>query len=257
MDAVDRIVGGLEKRTKITTAEEKRSIAIHEAGHASLSWFLQYANPLVKVTIVPRGKALGAAWYLPEERQITTKEQMLDEMCATLGGRAAEELFIGRISTGAANDLERVTKQAYAIVAYFGMSAELPNLSYYDSTGQDYGFTKPYSEETARMIDKEVSRIINEQYDRAKSILLEKAEGHKQLTQVLLEREVIYTEDVERIFGKRQWASRSDEILNESGASKTQADSDVKDNENLDNVATEKKDQDNTPTDDTETSNTE
>ena len=213
MDAVDRIIGGLEKRTKITTAEEKRAIAIHEAGHASLSWFLQYANPLVKVTIVPRGKALGAAWYLPEERQITPKEAMLDEMCATLGGRAAEELFIGSISTGAANDLERVTKQAYAIVAYFGMSNELPNLSYYDSTGQEYGFTKPYSEETARIIDKEVSRIITEQYDRAKKILLEHAEGHAQLAQVLIDREVIFTEDVEQIFGKRPWASRSEEIL--------------------------------------------
>ncbi len=213
MDAVDRIIGGLEKRTKITTAEEKRAIAIHEAGHASLSWFLQYANPLVKVTIVPRGKALGAAWYLPEERQITPKEAMLDEMCATLGGRAAEELFIGRISTGAANDLERVTKQAYAIVAYFGMSNELPNLSYYDSTGQEYGFTKPYSEETARIIDKEVSRIITEQYERAKKILLEHAEGHAQLAQVLIDREVIFTEDVEQIFGKRPWASRSEEIL--------------------------------------------
>ncbi len=213
MDAVDRIIGGLEKRTKITTAEEKRAIAIHEAGHASLSWFLQYANPLVKVTIVPRGKALGAAWYLPEERQITPKEAMLDEMCATLGGRAAEELFIGRISTGAANDLERVTKQAYAIVTYFGMSNELPNLSYYDSTGQEYGFTKPYSEETARIIDKEVSRIITEQYERAKKILLEHAEGHAQLAQVLIDREVIFTEDVEQIFGKRPWASRSEEIL--------------------------------------------
>lgn len=213
MDAVDRIIGGLEKRTKITTAEEKRAIAIHEAGHASLSWFLQYANPLVKVTIVPRGKALGAAWYLPEERQITPKEAMLDEMCATLGGRAAEELFIGSISTGAANDLERVTKQAYAIVAYFGMSNELPNLSYYDSTGQEYGFTKPYSEETARIIDKEVSRIITEQYERAKKILLEHAEGHAQLAQVLIDREVIFTEDVEQIFGKRPWASRSEEIL--------------------------------------------
>ena len=213
MDAVDRIIGGLKKRTKITTAEEKRAIAIHEAGHASLSWFLQYANPLVKVTIVPRGKALGAAWYLPEERQITPKEAMLDEMCATLGGRAAEELFIGRISTGAANDLERVTKQAYAIVTYFGMSNELPNLSYYDSTGQEYGFTKPYSEETARIIDKEVSRIITEQYERAKKILLEHAEGHAQLAQVLIDREVIFTEDVEQIFGKRPWASRSEEIL--------------------------------------------
>ena len=243
MDAVDRIVGGLEKRTKITTAEEKRSIAIHEAGHASLSWFLQYANPLVKVTIVPRGKALGAAWYLPEERQITTKEQMLDEMCATLGGRAAEELFIGRISTGAANDLERVTKQAYAIVAYFGMSAELPNLSYYDSTGQEYGFTKPYSEETARMIDKEVSRIVNEQYERAKSILSEKAEGHQQLTQVLLEREVIYTEDVERIFGKRQWTSRSDEILNENEAKKSQSEPDKPNSEQTDDELSTKKEQ--------------
>ena len=218
MDAVDRIIGGLEKRTKITTNEEKRSIAIHEAGHAALSWFLQYANPLVKVTIVPRGKALGAAWYLPEERQITPKEAMLDEMCATLGGRAAEELFIGHISTGAANDLERVTKQAYAIVAYFGMSSELPNISYYDSTGQDYGFTKPYSEETARTIDKEVSRIISEQYERAKKLLSEHAEGHAQLTQVLIEREVIFTEDVERIFGKRQWASRSEEILRDNKA---------------------------------------
>ena len=165
------------------------------------------------MTIVPRGKALGAAWYLPEERQITPKEAMLDEMCATLGGRAAEELFIGRISTGAANDLERVTKQAYAIVAYFGMSNELPNLSYYDSTGQEYGFTKPYSEETARIIDKEVSRIINEQYERAKKILLEHADGHARLAQVLIEREVIFTEDVEQIFGKRPWASRSEEIL--------------------------------------------
>ncbi len=213
MDAVDRIVGGLEKRSKITTDEEKRSIAIHEAGHASLSWHLQYANPLVKVTIVPRGKALGAAWYLPEERQITPKEAMLDEMCATLGGRAAEELFIGRISTGAANDLERVTKQAYAMVVYFGMSERLPNLSYYDSTGQEYGFTKPYSETTAQLIDEEVSRIIAEQYERAKRILSEHAEGHAKLTEVLLANEVIYTEDVEKIFGKRPWKSRSEEIL--------------------------------------------
>ena len=163
MDAVDRIVGGLEKRSKITTQEEKRSIAIHEAGHASISWLLRYANPLIKVTIVPRGRALGAAWYLPEERQITTREQMLDEMCATLGGRAAEEVFLGRISTGASNDLERVTKQAYAMVVYFGMSEKLPNLSYYDSTGQEYGFTKPYSEDTAKLIDEEVSKIVSEQ----------------------------------------------------------------------------------------------
>lgn len=216
MDAVDRIVGGLEKRSKITTDEEKRSIAIHEAGHASLSWHLQYANPLVKVTIVPRGKALGAAWYLPEERQITPREAMLDEMCATLGGRAAEELFIGRISTGAANDLERVTKQAYAMVVYFGMSDKLPNISYYDSTGQEYGFTKPYSETTAKIIDEEVSRIITEQYERAKRILQEHADGHAQLTEVLLSNEVIYTEDVEKIFGKRPWKSRSEEILKDS-----------------------------------------
>ena len=213
MNAVDRIVGGLEKRTKITTAHERQCIANHEAGHATLSWLLEHANPLVKVTIVPRGKALGAAWYLPEERQITTREQLLDEMCATLGGRAAEELFLGKISTGASNDLERVTKQAYAMVVYFGMSDRLPNLNYYDSSGQDWGFTKPYSEETARMIDQEVQAIINEQYARAKSILKEHASGHNMLAQVLLEREVIYTEDVEHIFGKRAWVSRSEEIL--------------------------------------------
>lgn len=235
MDAVDRIVGGLEKRSKITTEEEKRSIAIHEAGHASLSWHLQYANPLVKVTIVPRGKALGAAWYLPEERQITPREALLDEMCATLGGRAAEELFIGRISTGAANDLERVTKQAYAMVVYFGMSERLPNLSYYDSTGQEYGFTKPYSETTAQLIDEEVSRIISEQYERAKRILSEHAEGHARLTDVLLKNEVIYTEDVEKIFGKRPWKSRSEEILQDDDAEKSdhkeesQADASAKD----------------------------
>ena len=213
MNAVDRIVGGLETRTKITTADERQCIANHEAGHATLSWLLEHANPLVKVTIVPRGKALGAAWYLPEERQITTREQLLDEMCATLGGRAAEELFLGKISTGASNDLERVTKQAYAMVVYFGMSDRLPNLNYYDSSGQDWGFTKPYSEETARMIDQEVQAIINEQYARAKSILKEHASGHNMLAQVLLEREVIYTEDVEHIFGKRAWVSRSEEIL--------------------------------------------
>jgi cell division protease FtsH len=213
MSAVDRIVGGLEKRTKITTVNERNSIANHEAGHATLSWLLEYANPLVKVTIVPRGKALGAAWYLPEERQITTREQLLDEMCATLGGRAAEELFLGKISTGASNDLERVTKQAYAMVVFFGMSEKLPNLNYYDSTGQDWGFTKPYSEETAKLIDCEVQRIINEQYERAKHILSEHTEGHNLLSRVLLEREVIYSEDVEQIFGKRAWISRSEEIM--------------------------------------------
>ncbi len=213
IDAVDRIIGGLEKRSKITTDEEKRSIAVHEAGHATVSWHLRYANPLIKVTIVPRGKALGAAWYLPEERQITPTQALLDEMCSTLGGRAAEELFIGHISTGAANDLERVTKQAYAMVAYYGMSDRLPNLCYYDSTGQDYGFSKPYSDERARLIDEEVSRIISEQYERAKEILRSHAEGHGRLADTLISREVIFTEDVEKIFGKRQWASRTDEIL--------------------------------------------
>ncbi len=211
--AVDRIIGGLEKRSKITTDEEKQAIAVHEGGHATVSWHLQYANPLIKVTIVPRGKALGAAWYLPEERQITPSQAILDEMCATLGGRAAEELFLGRISTGAANDLERVTKQAYAMVVYYGMSDKLPNLSYYDSTGQDYGFSKPYSDERAKMIDDEVSRIINEQYERAKKILREHAEGHAKLAAILISREVIFTEDVEKIFGKRPWVSRTDEIL--------------------------------------------
>ncbi len=213
IDAVDRIIGGLEKRSKITTEEEKRAIACHEAGHATVSWNLRYANPLIKVTIVPRGKALGAAWYLPEERQITPAQALLDEMCATLGGRAAEELFLGRISTGAANDLERVTKQAYAMVVYYGMSKNLPNLSYYDSTGQAYGFTKPYSEDRARMIDEEVSRIVTEQYERAKDILRQYAKGHDELASVLFTREVIFTEDVEKIFGKRKWASRTDEIL--------------------------------------------
>ncbi len=213
MNAVDRIVGGLENRSKVMTENERRNIAIHEAGHATISWKLEYANPLVKVTIVPRGKALGAAWYLPEERQITTREQLQDEMCALLGGRAAEELFLGHISTGASNDLERVTKQAYAMVVYFGMSSKMPNLNYYDSTGQEWGFTKPYSEETARLIDQEVQHLINEQYERAKKILSDNAQGHNQLANVLLEREVIYSEDVEHIFGKRPWVSRSEEIL--------------------------------------------
>ena len=213
MNAIDRIVGGLERRTKVMTEAERKSIAIHEAGHATISWKLEYADPLVKVTIVPRGKALGAAWYLPEERQITTREQLLDEMCATLGGRAAEELFLGRISTGASNDLERVTKQAYAMVVYFGMSERLPNVNYYDTSGQEWGFTKPYSEETAKLIDIEVQRIIREQYERAKSILTANAKGHDLLAAALLEREVVYSEDVEAIFGKRPWPSRSEEIL--------------------------------------------
>lgn len=178
-----------------------------------MSWFLRYANPLIKVTIVPRGKALGAAWYLPEERQITPTEALLDEMCATLGGRAAEELFLGHISTGAANDLERVTKQAYAMVVYYGMSKRLPNISYYDSSGQAYGFTKPYSEETSKLIDQEVAALIAEQYDRAKEILRKHAEGHAELADTLVKREVIFTADVEKIFGKRPWVSRTDEIL--------------------------------------------
>jgi len=215
MNAVDRIVGGLEKKSKVTTIEERRTIANHEAGHATLSWILEHANPLVKVTIVPRGKALGAAWYTPEERQITTYEQMQDEMCATLGGRAAEDLVLGRISTGAANDLERVTKQAYAMVVYYGMSERLPNLNYYDSSGQDWGFTKPYSDDTANLIDEEVKRIINEQYERAKTVLTEYKTQHQILTNLLMEKEVIFADDMEKIFGKRKWLSRSQEILSQ------------------------------------------
>ena len=213
MNAIDRIVGGLEKRNKIITQAEKKSIAIHEAGHATLSWMLEHANPLVKVTIIPRGKALGAAWYLPEERQITTKTQMLDEMCAILGGRAAEELFLGEISSGAMNDLERVTKQANAMVAYLGMSNKLPNLCYYDSTGQEWSFSKPYSEDTAKLIDSEVKIIIAEQYERAKDILSKNAEGHRKLAEILLEKEIIFAADLEVIFGKRPWVSRAQELL--------------------------------------------
>ena len=220
LDAVDRIVGGLEKKSKVLTSKEKETIAIHEAGHATLSWFLEHANPLIKVTIVPRGRALGAAWYMPEERQITTKEQMLDEMCAILGGRAAEELFIGHISTGAMNDLERVTKQAYAMIAYAGMSDKLPNLCYYNNN--EYSFQRPYSDSTAELIDNEVKELINSQYERAKQILTKQSKGHAELAKVLLEREVILAEDVEKIFGKRPWASRSEEILdNESAAEST------------------------------------
>ena len=211
LSAVDRIIGGLEKKTKILTQEEKRTIALHEAGHATLSWFLEWADPLIKVTIVPRGRALGAAWYLPEERQITTREQMLDEMCALLGGRAAEELFTGHISTGAMNDLERVTKQAYGMIAYAGMSEKLPNVCYYNQ--EEYGFTKPYSEATAQLIDNESKAMIAEQYERAKRLLIEHRDGHAKLAQLLMEREVIFAEDAERIFGKRPWGSRSDEIL--------------------------------------------
>lgn len=211
--AIDRIVGGLEKKTKVMTAAEKRAIALHEAGHATISWFLEHANPLIKVTIVPRGRALGAAWYLPEERQITTKEQMLDEMCATLGGRAAEEIFIGHISTGAMNDLERVTKQAYGMIAYAGMSDKLPNLCYYNN--EEYTFNKPYSERTAELIDQEVQKMIAGQYERAKELLNKHKEGHNKLAQLLIDREVIFADDVEQIFGKRPWTSRSEEIMAE------------------------------------------
>lgn len=212
MSAIDRIVGGLEKKTKITTEEEKKAIAIHEAGHATVSWLLEHANPLIKVTIVPRGRALGAAWYLPEERQITTTEQLLDEMCATLGGRAAEYITFGKISTGAANDLMKVTRMAQAMVTYFGMSEKLPNINYEDNQNE-YGFTKPYSEATSKLIDEEVLSIINTQYERAKQLLTEHKEGHKAIADLLYSREVIFTEDVEKILGKRPWKSRADQLL--------------------------------------------
>ena len=211
LDAVDRIIGGLEKKTKVMTEAEKKSIAIHEAGHATISWFTEFANPLVKVSIVPRGRALGAAWYLPEERVLQTKEAMLDEMCSLLGGRAAEELFIGQISTGAMNDLERTTKQAYGMVAYAGMSDKLPNVCYYNQ--QEYTFQKPYSETTAKLMDEEVLKMVNEQYERAKQILTEHKDGHAQLAQLLVEREVIFADDVEKIFGKRPWTSRAEELI--------------------------------------------
>ncbi|MBQ6768596.1 MAG: ATP-dependent zinc metalloprotease FtsH [Prevotella sp.] len=211
LDAVDRIIGGLEKKTKVMTEQEKRSIAIHEAGHATISWFTEFANPLVKVSIVPRGRALGAAWYLPEERVLQTKEAMLDEMCSLLGGRAAEELFIGHISTGAMNDLERTTKQAYGMIAYAGMSDKLPNICYYNNA--EYQFQRPYSETTAKIMDDEVLKMINEQYERAKKILTEHKDGHAQLAQLLVEREVIFAEDVEKIFGPRPWVSRAEELL--------------------------------------------
>ncbi len=234
LDAVDRIIGGLEKKTKITTKSEKKSIAYHEAGHATISWKLEHAHPLVKVTIVPRGEALGAAWYLPEERQLTNKEHLLDEMCSTLGGRAAEEVFLNQTSTGAINDLERVTKRAYAMVAYFGMSDKIPNMSYYDSSGNsDYGFTKPYSERTAELIDEEAKEIVAEQYERAKQILLENTEGHNKLAELLIEREVIFAEDLENIFGKRPWTSRSDELIAQNGdTEKKQSDEQTMEGEN-------------------------
>ena len=230
LDAIDRIIGGLEKKTKVMTQKEKEAIAIHEAGHATISWFLEHANPLIKVTIVPRGRALGAAWYMPEERQITTKEQMLDEMCATLGGRAAEECFIGHVSTGAMNDLERVTKQAYAMVAYAGMSDKLSNLCYYNN--QEYSFSRPYSEKTAELIDTEVHKMIQEQYERAKALLSEHKEGHAELARILIEKEVIFAEDVEKIFGKRPWASRSEEIFDSNNKESDNSETETTEAEN-------------------------
>jgi len=216
LDAVDRIVGGLEKKNKIISMDEKKTIAYHEAGHATISWLLEHAHPLVKVTIVPRGKALGAAWYLPEERSITTKDQLLDEMCSALGGRAAEQLIFNKISSGAQNDLEKITKQAYAMVSIFGMSEKVGNVSYYDSTGQsDFSFTKPYSEKTAQLIDEEVKVLIDGQYLRALEVLKKNKTGHEKLSNLLLEREVIFSEDLEEIFGKRQWDKRH--VISENG----------------------------------------
>ena len=215
LDAVDRIIGGLEKKNKIISETEKRTIAYHEAGHATVSWLLEYANPLLKVTIIPRGKALGAAWYLPEERSITTKEQLLDEMCATLGGRASEEINFGKVSTGALNDLERVTKQAIAMVSFYGMSNDIGNLSYYNST-DDYGFTKPYSDKTAEKIDADVKAMVEEQYERAKEVLRNNMEGLSKLAETLLEKEVIFSDDLERIFGKRKGENKALDAINEA-----------------------------------------
>ena len=245
MDAIDRIIGGLEKKSKVITEDERRSIAVHEAGHATVSWHLQYADPLIKVTIVPRGKALGAAWYMPEERQIEPKQALLDKLCSLLAGRMAEEMFLGFIDTGALNDLERATKMAYAMVTYYGMSDKLPNISYYDSSGQSYGFTKPYSEERARDIDNEVQAIIDSQYRRAREILEQYKQGHHALADLLVQREVIYTEDAERIFGKRKWLSRTDEIIKANEEAKRNSEVQADD----DNIATTDGDN-NTTTDD-------
>ncbi len=214
LDAIDRIIGGLEKKNKIISTLEKKTIAFHEAGHATVSWLLEHANPLIKVTIIPRGRSLGAAWYLPEERQITTTEQLLDEMCSALGGRASEEVIFGKISTGALNDLEKVTKQAYAMVAYFGMSEKIGNISYYDSSGQtEFAFSKPYSEQTGEIIDNETKRLIAEQYEKAKKILIENKEGLEKLANILLEKEVIFSEDLETIFGPRHTNKEEQELL--------------------------------------------
>jgi cell division protease FtsH len=218
MDAIDRIVGGLEKRSKVITEEERHSIAVHEAGHATVSWHLRYGDPLIKVTIVPRGKALGAAWYMPEERQIEPKQALLDKICSLMAGRVAEDMFLGFIDTGALNDLERATKIAYAMVTYYGMSDKMPNISYYDTSGEAYGFTKPYSEDRAQTIDEEVQTIIDSQYERARQILTQYQSGHHALADLLQQREVIYTEDAERIFGPRQWKSRTEEIIEDEPA---------------------------------------
>lgn len=235
LDAIDRIIGGLEKKNKVITSSEKKVIAYHEAGHATTSWMLQYAHPLVKVTIVPRGKALGAAWYLPDERQITTKEQMYHEMIATLGGRAAEQVIFGHISTGALNDLEKVTKQAYAMVSYYGLNEKIGNLSYYDSTGQqEYSLTKPFSEKTAEVIDEEISKLVESAYNEALRILTENKEGLIQLAEKLLDKEVIFSEDVENIFGKRPWA------VEERNFTKTDEDSETKKDETETNEANSK-----------------
>ena len=209
LDAVDRIIGGLEKKNKIITPEEKKVIAYHESGHAAVSWLVKYASPLVKVTIVPRGRSLGAAWYLPEERQISNKEQLLDEMCAALGGRAAEEITFGKISTGALSDLEKVTKQAYAMISIYGLNEKIGHISYYDSSGQtDYSFTKPYSDSTAKIIDEEVKKMVDEAYERTKKILIEHRDQLGQLAELLLKKEVIFKDDLEKIFGKRKFEER-------------------------------------------------
>jgi len=247
LDAVDRIIGGLEKKNKIISETEKRTIAYHEAGHATVSWLLEYANPLLKVTIIPRGKALGAAWYLPEERSITTKEQLLDEMCSTLGGRASEEINFGKVSTGALNDLERVTKQAIAMVSFYGMSSDIGNISYYNST-DEYGFTKPYSDKTAEKIDADVKAMVEEQYERAKEVLRNNMEGLTQLAETLLEKEVIFSDDLERIFGKRKGENKALDAINEekeqekaeqTADTKTAPSTDAQGAENIDNENTE------------------
>lgn len=241
LDAVDRIIGGLEKKTKIITAEEKRNIAYHEAGHATISWHLQYADPLIKVTIVPRGQALGAAWYLPEERQLTSEQTILDKICSLLGGRAAEEIFFGIQDTGALSDLEQATRRAYALVTYFGMSPKLRNISYYDSTGQnEYGFTKPYSEATAKLIDDEVQRILDEQYERAKSILRQYSEGHNKVADILIEKEVLFADDLEAVFGPRPWASRAEELLKAAEEEKPDNPDNLENIDNLDNLENNK-----------------